>query len=70
MASPRPTPLIVVAKEKTTIALGLQWFKAEHASMYGEMMAASLIMTIPVIIIFFFCQRYMIQGISLTGIKG
>ncbi len=55
--------------ENTTIALGLQWFKSEHYSMYGEMMAASLVMTLPMIVIFFFCQKYMIQGISLTGIK-
>ncbi len=55
--------------EKTTIALGLQWFKSEHYNMYGEMMAASLVMTLPMIVIFFFCQKYMIQGISLTGIK-
>jgi multiple sugar transport system permease protein len=33
------------------------------------MMATTLIMTLPIIIIFFFCQRYMVQGISLTGIK-
>jgi multiple sugar transport system permease protein len=38
--------------------------------MYGEMMATTLVMTLPVIIIFFFSQRYMVQGISLTGIKG
>jgi ABC-type glycerol-3-phosphate transport system permease component len=55
--------------DKTTIALGLQWFKSEHYTLYGEMMAASLVMTLPMIVIFFFCQRYMIQGISLTGIK-
>ena len=63
-------PFIYInSKDKMTIALGLQWFKSEHAGMYGEMMATSLVMTLPMIIIFFFCQRYMIQGISLTGIK-
>ena len=33
------------------------------------MMAGSLLMTIPVIAIFFMAQRYFIQGITLTGIK-
>jgi len=56
-------------KDKMTIALGLQWFKSEHGAMYGEMMATTLVMTLPVIVLFFFCQRYMIQGISLTGLK-
>ena len=61
--------IYVNTKDKMTIALGLQWFKSEHLSLYGEMMATSLVMTVPMIVIFFFCQRYMIQGISLTGIK-
>ena len=36
----------------------------------GMMMAGSLLMTVPVIIIFFFAQKYFIQGITLTGMKG
>lgn len=64
-------PFIYInSRDKMTIALGLQWFKSEHMGMYGEMMATSLVMTLPVIALFFLCQRYMIQGITLTGIKG
>lgn len=55
--------------DKMTFALGLQWFRAEQGRMYGELMATALMMTIPVIILFFFCQRYMIQGITLSGMK-
>lgn len=36
----------------------------------GVMMAASLLMTLPVIAIFFFAQRYFLQGVTLTGMKG
>lgn len=61
--------IYITSRDKMTIALGLQWFKSEHLSMYGEMMATSLVMTLPVIALFFLCQRHMIQGISLTGIK-
>ncbi len=57
-------------KNNMTISLGLQWFRADFASLYGELMATTLLMIIPVILLFLFCQRYMIQGISLTGIKG
>lgn len=61
--------IYINTKDKMTIALGLQWFQSEHGSMYGEMMATALVMTLPVILLFFFCQRYMIRGISLTGLK-
>jgi multiple sugar transport system permease protein len=36
----------------------------------GMMMAGSLLMTLPVVAIFFFAQRYFIQGIAMTGMKG
>ncbi len=61
--------IYINTKEKMTIALGLQWFKSEQGSMYGEMMATSLAMTLPVIVLFFFCQRYMVRGITMTGLK-
>ncbi len=61
--------IFIITKDKMTISLGLQWFKGDFASMYGELMATTLLMTLPVIFLFFFCQRYMIQGISLTGLK-
>jgi multiple sugar transport system permease protein len=63
-------PFIYInSTDKMTFALGLQWFRSEQGRMYGEMMATSLMMTVPVIILFFFCQRYMIQGITLSGMK-
>lgn len=62
--------IYINTKDMMTMALGLQWFRTEFGSMYGEMMATTLLMTLPIIFLFFFCQRYMIQGISLTGIKG
>jgi multiple sugar transport system permease protein len=34
------------------------------------LMAASTLMMLPVIAVFFFCQRYFIQGVTLTGLKG
>lgn len=40
------------------------------AGSMGIMMAGSLLMTLPVIVIFFFAQRYFLQGVTLTGMKG
>ena len=39
---------------------------AEH----GMLMAASALMTLPVVVMFFLAQRYFIQGVTLTGMKG
>ncbi|MCP3739443.1 carbohydrate ABC transporter permease [Rossellomorea sp. BNER] len=64
-------PLIFLNDEsKYTLALGLLQLKGSYASDWHLMMAASAIMVIPAIIIFFIGQRHFIEGISLTGIKG
>jgi ABC-type glycerol-3-phosphate transport system permease component len=64
-------PLIFInTKEKMTLPLGLQLFQTMYGGDYALMMAASLMMTIPVIFIFFFFQKYFIRGITLSGIKG
>ncbi|MFC5402487.1 carbohydrate ABC transporter permease [Cohnella soli] len=56
--------------KKYTLTLGLQAFLAEHYTEWGLLMAASLMFTIPIVVIFFFAQKQFIEGISLTGIKG
>jgi multiple sugar transport system permease protein len=66
-------PLIFISdQELYPLSLGLF---ALHAMMlelaqHELMMAASVLMTIPVIILFFAAQRHFIQGITLTGLKG
>lgn len=64
-------PLIYInSPEKMTLAYGLQLFQGAHGAEYGLLMAASTLVMLPVLMIFFFTQRYFIQGITLTGIKG
>jgi multiple sugar transport system permease protein len=55
-----------------TLAVGLSEFTSSlHRSvLWNLQMAASLIFTIPVIILFFFTQRYFVEGVTLTGVKG
>lgn len=56
---------------KQTLALGLLQLKGQFSSQWNIMMAASILMTIPALVLFFFGQKYFIQGISLTsGSKG
>ncbi len=50
--------------------MGLQRFVTQHGAEWAMLMAASTVMTVPIIVIFFFAQRTFIQGITLTGIKG
>lgn len=64
-------PLIYLSDaNKYTASLGLSFFQSEYSTEFGSLMAASTIMVIPVIILFFFAQRTFIQGITLTGVKG
>ena len=64
-------PLIYVNDERLfPLALGLFKFNLRAGPEIGLVMAASFVMTLPVIILFFFVQRYFIQGVTLTGMKG
>jgi len=64
-------PLIYLSgQEKYTVSLGLSLFMGEYNAEYGGLMAASTVMMLPVVILFFLTQRTFIQGIALTGIKG
>jgi multiple sugar transport system permease protein len=64
-------PLIFLSDQRLyPLSLGLYAFNVQAGGSMGMMMAGSLLMTVPVIIIFFFAQKYFIQGITLTGMKG
>ncbi len=64
-------PLIYLQDENQyTLSLALAMFKNQYEVQYGPMMAASAIMTLPIIILFFFTQRTFIQGVKMTGLKG
>lgn len=64
-------PLLYLTDERSyTLSLGLQRFVSQHGAEWGMLMAASTVMTMPIILVFFFAQRTFIQGVTLTGIKG
>ncbi len=53
------------------VSVGLNFFKDQYGSIYYDrLMAASVLSMVPMILIFFFAQRYFIEGIQLTGMKG
>jgi multiple sugar transport system permease protein len=53
-----------------TLSLGLQQFSSVHRTQWAYLMAACVLFTIPVLIVFFFTQRSFIKGISFKGVKG
>lgn len=53
-----------------TLPIGIALFQSEHLTEWGQVFAASLVALIPVVIIFIFFQKYFVQGISTTGMKG
>jgi multiple sugar transport system permease protein len=64
-------PLIYLLDQKTfTLSLGLQFFQSQHGGTeWNMLMAASAIVIVPVIVLFFFTQKLFIQGIAVTGMK-
>lgn len=64
------TPLIVMSDaEMFTLPLGLNTFKGQYISFWNYIMAASMVFTLPVLLIYAFFNRYFVKGITFTGQK-
>lgn len=64
-------PLIYISSpSKMPLSYALQLFQSQFGGEPGMLMAATTLVVIPVIALFFFTQRYFIQGLSLTGLGG
>ena len=53
-----------------TLSLGLASFRGLHHVQWNLTMAATLLVTLPVLVVFLFAQRAFIEGVTLTGVKG
>lgn len=65
-------PLVYLQRpEQFTLALGLQNFQSQHGGTpWNQLMAASVLIILPVLLLFFMAQRTFIEGIATTGMKG
>ncbi len=64
-------PLIYLNDSKQyTLALGLRSFSSAYTAQWDLLMAASTAVILPIVVLFFLAQRYFVEGITLTGIKG
>ena len=64
-------PLIYLNNPATfTLSLGLQQFQSVHDTLWGPLMAASVLFMAPVIVLFMLTQKSLIQGITMGGLRG
>ena len=65
------SPLIFLVNKKLyTVPQAVKFWLFDDAKPYHLTMAASTIFIIPVIILFVFCQKYFVEGIATSGVKG
>jgi multiple sugar transport system permease protein len=53
-----------------TIPLGIRMFLGQYSTEYGLIMAASVVSLVPVFVVFLFFQRFFVEGIASSGLKG
>jgi len=65
------SPLIYLTNPRTyTLAVALRFFRDEREIYWSHLMAASLVTMLPCLVLFFFTQKYFIQGVVVSGVKG
>ncbi|MBV9791228.1 MAG: carbohydrate ABC transporter permease, partial [Chloroflexi bacterium] len=57
-------------RENYTLALGVTNMIGAQVTRFGPLMAASVLMTVPMILLYFFVQRYIAEGVVMSGVKG
>lgn len=64
-------PLIILNdSDKFNLALGLATFRGLYNTQWGYLMAASVVILLPTVILYFFAQQFIVEGVTLTGLKG
>ena len=65
------TPLLYLNNSsKYTLSIGLAYFNGQYKVAMGPLMAASVVLLLPLVIVFFIAQKAFVEGISLTGLTG
>lgn len=63
-------PLVITTgKAHMTVQLALAMFESEYTVVWNNLMAATTLVVLPLVIVFFLFQRYFVQGIVTTGLK-
>jgi multiple sugar transport system permease protein len=59
--------LYITSEDMYTLQIGLQSFQSQSATQWNYLMAGATLVMIPTVLLFFFAQKYFIQGMDLTG---
>jgi multiple sugar transport system permease protein len=63
-------PMVVITlKDRRTLPVILTWYSTAHANQQNMVMAASVLVIVPILIIYFFFQRWIVRGFAHTGFK-
>jgi multiple sugar transport system permease protein len=65
-------PLLILGnvREMQTLPVGLATLQGQYTFDYGKLMAGAVVTTLPVLLLYVFLQRFIIQSIAMTGLKG
>jgi multiple sugar transport system permease protein len=64
-------PMIVLQKINVrTLPIILTWFNSTHTGQGALVMAATVLIIMPILIVFMFFQRWIVQGFTMSGMKG
>lgn len=64
-------PLIILTEQsKRTLPIILTWYSTQHSNQIQLTMAASVIVIIPILLVFLLAQRWIVRGLTLSGMKG
>jgi multiple sugar transport system permease protein len=62
--------LILNDRQLQTLPVGLATIQGQYTFDYGKLMAGAVVTAVPVLILYIFLQRYIIQNVAMTGLKG
>lgn len=62
--------LYITTMDKQMLSVGVKLFSAGLIQDYGSQMAAATVVLLPVLVAFLFCQRFFIEGVASSGVKG
>jgi multiple sugar transport system permease protein len=64
-------PMIVITDvNRRTLPIILTWYNSQHGSRPNLTMAATVMVVIPILIVYFFFQRWIVRGFAMSGLKG
>jgi multiple sugar transport system permease protein len=62
--------IYLTSREKMTLTIGLAFFRGQYSTEWALLMAGAVISIIPILILYVAAQRYFVQGVVMSGLKG